>query len=34
VDGRGLVELLTFENAVLKTRRDDRPSLGPPVREF
>ena len=34
LDGRGLVELLTFENAVLKTRRDDRPSLGPPVREF
>ena len=34
LDGRGLVELLTFENAVLKTRRDDRPHLGPPFREF
>lgn len=34
MDGRGLVELLTFENAVLKTRRDDRPHLGPPHREF
>ena len=34
LDGRGLVELLTFENAVLKTRRDDRPRLRPPSREF
>jgi hypothetical protein len=34
MDGRGLVELLTFENAALKTRRDDRPYLGPPRREF
>lgn len=34
IDGRGLVELLSFENGVLKTRRDDRPYLGPPRREF
>lgn len=34
MDGRGLVELLSFENGVLKTRRDDRPYLGPPRREF
>lgn len=34
MDGRGLVELLSFENGVLKTRRDDRPHLGPPRREF
>lgn len=34
MDGRGLVELLSFENRVLKTRRDDRPHLGPPRREF
>jgi hypothetical protein len=34
MDGRGLVELLTFENGALKSRRDDRPDLGPPHREF
>src|SRR5579862_5977898 len=34
MDGRGLVELLTFENGILKSRRDDRPHLGPPRREF
>jgi hypothetical protein len=34
IDGRGLVELLIFENAALKSRRDDRPQLGPPHREF
>ena len=34
MDGRGLVELLIFENAALKSRRDDRPQLGPPHREF
>ncbi len=34
MDGRGLVELLIFENGVLKTRRNDRPLLGPPRREF
>jgi hypothetical protein len=34
MDGRGLVELLIFENAALKSRRDDRPHLGPPRREF
>ncbi len=34
MDGRGLVELLTFENGALKQRRDDRPDLGPPWREF
>jgi hypothetical protein len=34
MDGRGLVELLIFENAALKSRRDDRPHLGPPHREF
>lgn len=34
MDGRGLVEMLAFENAVLKRRRDDRPHLGPPQREF
>jgi len=34
MDGRGLVELLSFENGVLKTRRDDRLHLGPPRREF
>ena len=34
LDGRGLVELLSFENGVLKTRRNDRPFLGPPTREF
>jgi hypothetical protein len=28
------VELLIFENAALKSRRDDRPQLGPPHREF
>jgi len=30
IDDRGLVELLVFENRVLKQRRDDRPDLGPP----
>ena len=30
VDGRGLVELLIFENGALKQRRDDRPNLGLP----
>jgi hypothetical protein len=34
MDGRGLVELLTFENGALKSRRDDRLTLGPPHREF
>lgn len=34
MDGRGLVELLIFKNAALKSRRDDRPHLGPPHREF
>jgi len=34
LDGRGLVEMLSFENAILKTRRDDRPHLGPARREF
>jgi hypothetical protein len=34
LDGRGLVELLTFENGTLKSCRDDRPHLGPPHREF
>jgi len=34
MDGRGLVELLVFENGTLKSRRDDRPHLGPPHREF
>jgi hypothetical protein len=34
MDGRGLVELLVFENETLKSRRDDRPHLGPPHREF
>ncbi|MGA2215347.1 MAG: hypothetical protein ABSH31_18885 [Bryobacteraceae bacterium] len=34
IDGRGLVELLTFENGTLKLRRDDRPQLGPLQREF
>jgi hypothetical protein len=34
MDGRGRVELLIFENAALKSRRDDRPHLGPPHREF
>jgi len=34
MDGRGLVELLSFENGVLKNRRDDRQDLGPPRREF
>jgi len=34
MDGRGLVELLSFENGVLKTRRDDRQYHGPPRREF
>jgi hypothetical protein len=34
MDGRGLVELLIFENGVLKSHRDDRPDLGPPHREF
>jgi hypothetical protein len=33
-DGRGCVEWLNFENGALKTRRDDRPDLGPPTREF
>jgi hypothetical protein len=27
IDGRGLVELLIFENGALKQRRDDRPKL-------
>lgn len=34
MDGRGLVELLIFGNAVLKSRRDDRPQPGPAHREF
>ncbi len=34
MDGRGRVEWLSFENGVLKTRRDDRPHLEPPWREF
>lgn len=34
LDGRGLVELLTFENGKLKSRRDDRPHLGLLHREF
>ncbi len=34
MDGRGLVELPRFENGALKDRRDDRPYLGPPRREF
>jgi hypothetical protein len=34
MDGRGLVELLSFENGILKMRRNDRPHLGPPRREF
>lgn len=33
-DGRGLVELLAFENGVLKSRRDDRPHLGPRTASF
>jgi hypothetical protein len=33
-DGRGPVELLSFENGVLKGRRDNRPIPGPPRREF
>ena len=34
VDGRGHVEWMTFENAVLKDRRDDRARLGPPKHQF
>jgi len=34
MDGRGLVELLIFENGALKSRRDDRLHLGPQHREF
>jgi hypothetical protein len=34
MDGRGLVEVLIFEKPVLKSRRDDRPPLGPLHREF
>jgi len=34
IDGRGLVEQLTFEGVILRERRDDRPDLGPPRREF
>jgi hypothetical protein len=34
LDGRGLVELLTFENGALKTRRDDRPNLGARTASF
>lgn len=34
MDGRGLVELLMFEFAALKSRRDDRPHQGPAHREF
>lgn len=34
LDGRGLVELLTFEGGVLTARRDDRPELGPAWRQF
>jgi hypothetical protein len=34
MDGRGLVELLIFENGALKSRRDDRLHLVPPHREF
>jgi hypothetical protein len=34
MDGRGLVELLIFENGALKSRRDDRLHLVPPHRGF
>jgi hypothetical protein len=34
MDGRGLLELLGFQNGILKTWRDDRALLGPPRREF
>jgi len=34
MDGRGLVEVLAFQNGVLQCRRDDRLHLGPPTREF
>jgi hypothetical protein len=34
LDGRGLVEMLTFEHGVLTARRDDREQLGPPWRQF
>jgi hypothetical protein len=34
IDRCGLVELLTFESSDFKTRRDDRPDLGSPWREF
>jgi hypothetical protein len=34
MDGRGLVELLSFQNGVLRSRRDDRALLGPAIREF
>jgi hypothetical protein len=34
MDGRGLVEVLTFQHGVLQQRRDDRLHLGPPTREF
>jgi hypothetical protein len=34
MDRRGLVELLSFENGVLGSRRDDRALLGPAIREF
>jgi hypothetical protein len=34
IDGRGLVELLTFEQGALTARRDDRPELEPAWRQF
>jgi hypothetical protein len=34
MDGRGLVELLSFANGILEKRRNDRAYLGPPRREF
>jgi hypothetical protein len=34
LDGRGLVELLTFEHGALNARRDDRAELGPAWRQF
>jgi hypothetical protein len=34
MDRRGLVELLTFRHGVMKSRRDDRPHIGPARREF
>jgi hypothetical protein len=32
IDGRGLVELLRFQNGILQHRRDDRAELGPAKR--